>query len=183
MGWWGEALSTRSPPPLLGRVAHSPSHLGTCEGRGRGGGEKLQFGPLPCRPCRGRYRTRGTAPPGATMPRRSACPGSEVPGVSGKGVPACLSLSTAHTGPMATGRGDFSLALGAEPWGPGESVGFRGLAFSGLGETPFWVEVRGWSRSLGVSGGVSVLIVDLRIFNLTEVLITGRLILYCRQLG
>lgn len=35
-------------------------------------------------------------------------------------------------GPMAVGRGDSRLALGAEPWGRWKSVGFRDLAFLGL---------------------------------------------------
>lgn len=94
-------------------------------------------------------------------------------------LPACPSPQ--HTEQMAMGRGDSSLALGAEPWGPWESVGSRSLAFSGLEETPFWVGVGGGGISKGLwrseppDRGLSI-------FNLTELLITGRLILYCRQL-
>lgn len=85
---------------------------------------------------------------------------------------------------MAAGRGDPRLALGAELWGRWESVGFRGLAFLGLmgvlHSRSSWVG--GGKVTPGVSGEQSTLIMDLSIFNLAELLITGCLILYCKQL-
>lgn len=137
------AFPTRSRPPYLGRIANGPSfHLRT---RGwRGVEESSSLDHLhPC-PAGAATGPGSAAPPGATKPRSSVSPGSEVPGVSGKMVPACLSPSTADKRQVAAGRGDSRLALGAEPWGQWESVGFRGLAFLGLmGGAPFQVEVGG----------------------------------------
>ncbi|XP_032173449.1 maestro heat-like repeat-containing protein family member 7 [Mustela erminea] len=80
-GWEEGKFSTRSPPPYGGRIALSP--LFYPGPWGDPGAESSSLDHLLAWPAGAATGPGSAAPPGATRPRRSVSPGSEVPCVSG----------------------------------------------------------------------------------------------------